>query len=62
MNAPVVSITPAGSRPTVRRLVLVPANGRSAGAVRRFRLARLRLEDREVARADRFSHLTRSYD
>jgi hypothetical protein len=46
----------------VRRLVLVPASGRSDGAVRRFRLARLRLEDREVARAERFTHLKQSHD
>jgi hypothetical protein len=63
MNGPVVSITqPAGTGATVRRLVLVPAGGRSAGAVRRFRLARLRLEDREVARTERFAHLTRVHD
>jgi ribosomal protein S14 len=46
----------------VRRLVLVPASGRSDGTVRRFRLARLRLEDREVARAERFAHLRAAHD
>jgi len=46
----------------VRRLVLVPAAGRSDAAVRRFRLARLRLDDREVARAERFAHLKRMHD
>ena len=47
----------------VRRLTLVPtANGRSDAAVRRYRLARLRLEDREVARAERFAHLKRAHD
>jgi len=46
----------------VRRLVLVPAGGRSDATVRRFRLARLRLEDREVARAERFAHLKRMHD
>jgi hypothetical protein len=46
----------------VRRLVLVPASGRSDSSVRRFRLARLRLEDREVARAERFAHLKASHD
>jgi hypothetical protein len=40
----------------------VPTAGRSDAAVRRFRLARLRLEDREVARADRFKHLERGHD
>jgi hypothetical protein len=46
----------------VRRLALVPTNGRSDATVRRYRLARLRLEDREVARAERFAHLKRSHD
>jgi ribosomal protein S14 len=46
----------------IRRLVLVPATGRSDGAVRRFRLARLRLEDREVARSERFAHLKAAHD
>jgi hypothetical protein len=46
----------------VRRLALVPTRGRSEAALRRFRIARLRLEDREVARAERFAHLKRSHD
>ncbi len=46
----------------VRRLALVPTTGRDAGTVRRYRLARLRLEDREVARAERFAHLKRTHD
>jgi hypothetical protein len=46
----------------VRRLTLVPVDGRSDAAVRRFRIARLRLEDREVARAERFAHLKRAHD
>ena len=46
----------------VRRLALVPTDGRSEAAVRRFRLARLRLEDREVTRAERFNHLKRAHD
>jgi hypothetical protein len=46
----------------VRRLALVPTAGRSEAAVRRIRLARLRLEDREVARAERFAHLKRGHD
>jgi hypothetical protein len=53
--------TPRTSQP-IRRLVLVPASGRSDTAVRRFRLARLRLEDREVARAERFAHLKNAHD
>jgi hypothetical protein len=48
-----------------RRLVLVPASPRSdrgASTVRRYHLARLRLEGREVDRAKRFDHVKRSYD
>jgi hypothetical protein len=52
---------------TARRLVLVPAAASPrerppAPGVRRFRLAQLRLEGRDVARAERFTHLKRSYD
>jgi hypothetical protein len=49
----------------VRRLVLVPAEprtGRGDASVRRYRLARLRLEGREVPAAKRFEHCKRSYD
>ena len=53
---------PAPRNTPVRRLVLVPAGGRSDANVRRFRLARLRLEDREVARGERFAHLKRMHD
>ena len=42
----------------VRRLALIATSGRSDASVRRYRLARLRLEDREVARAERFAHLS----
>ena len=48
-----------------RRLVLVPVGppaGRSDTSVRRYRLARLRLEGREVAREERFAHCKRAYD
>ena len=48
-----------------RRLVLVPSPPRTErgdGIVRRYRLARLRLEGREVAREQRFDHVKRSYD
>ncbi len=48
-----------------RRLILIPASPRADrgdAAVRRYRLARLRLEGREVARAQRFDHLKRTYD
>jgi hypothetical protein len=56
--------SPAASARTtpVRRLALVRTDGRSEAAVRRFRLARLRLEDREVSRAERFAHLKRAHD
>ena len=47
-----------------RRLVLVPSAPRTErdGIVRRYRLARLRLEGREVGREQRFDHSKRSYD
>jgi hypothetical protein len=48
-----------------RRLVLVPAvprTERGEGIVRRYRLARLRLEGREVGREQRFDPSKRSYD
>ena len=48
--------------PTARRLVLVPASGRGDELVRRYRLARLRLEPRETRGDPRFEHLKRSYD
>jgi hypothetical protein len=49
-------------RPSARRLVLVPASGRGDELVRRYRLARLRLEPREVRGDERFAHLKPSYD
>jgi len=55
----------AASASAARRLVLVPATPRRepAGApLRRYRLARLAVEGREAARAERFSHLKRTYD
>jgi hypothetical protein len=50
-----------------RRLVLVPAatsprDRPASPGVRRFRLAQLRLEGRDVPRSERFTHLKRSYD
>ena len=49
-----------------RRLILVPASparsGRGDAMVRRYRIARLRLEGRDVSRAERFDHVKRSYD
>jgi hypothetical protein len=54
-------MTPPTAKP-VRRLALVPTTGRDDATVRRYRLARLRLEDREVARAERFAHLKRAHD
>jgi hypothetical protein len=52
---------------SLRRLVLVPAatsprDRPLSPSVRRFRLAQLRLEGREMPRAERFAHLKRSYD
>jgi hypothetical protein len=47
----------------IRRLVLVPAEPRrSEVRVRRFRLAQLRLESREVPREQRFEHCKRCYE
>jgi hypothetical protein len=48
----------------VRRIVLVPAGSRDerSDAVRRYRMARLRLEGRDVPYESRFSHLKRQYD
>jgi hypothetical protein len=58
-SAAAARTTPAA--PSVRRLVLVPSDSpRSQEGVRRFRLARLRLEGRETS--ERFAHLKRSYD
>ena len=48
--------------PVARRLVLVPASGRGDELVRRYRLARLRLEPRDEAGDRRFEHLKRTYD
>ena len=62
MTQPTASLTAAAAGLPVRRLALIPTGGRSDASVRRYRLARLRLEDREVARADRFAHLKRAHD
>lgn len=48
--------------PVARRLVLVPASGRGDEPVRRYRLARLRLEPRNTRGDERFAHLKRTYD
>ena len=55
------------STSTARRLVLVPAaptprDRPLTPGVRRFRLAQLRLEGREVPRAERFAHLKHTHD
>ena len=55
------------STSAARRLVLVPAatsprDRPLAPGVRRFRLAQLRLEGREVSRSERFTHLKRTHD
>jgi hypothetical protein len=58
-------MTSPASDSLVRRIVLVPADNRDDrpdGAVRRYRLARLRLEGRDVPAGERFSHLERRYD
>jgi hypothetical protein len=48
--------------PVARRLVLVPADGRGDELVRRYRLARLRLEPRQTTGDERFAHLKHSHD
>lgn len=62
MHIPTATATVSAAGLPVRRLALVPTFGRGDAAVKRFRLARLRLEDREVARAERFAHLKRSHE
>jgi hypothetical protein len=52
---------PPRARPSARRLVLVPASDGDE-LVRRYRLARLRLEPRRVTGDERFAHIKRSYD
>ena len=61
MTPPIGSSSAAAELP-VRRLALVPTNGRSDATVRRYRLARLRLEPRETRGRDRFAHLKQSHD
>jgi hypothetical protein len=56
------SSSPAGA---TRRLILVPSgpsSSRGDEMVRRYRLARLRLEGRPVGKEERFEHVRRSYD
>ena len=58
---------PMPTSSAARRLVLVPAatsprDRPVTPGVRRFRLAQLRLEGRDVPRSERFTHLRRSYD
>jgi hypothetical protein len=53
------------SPPGARRLVLVPASprsGRDDELVRRYRMARLRLEPRELRGEERFAHLKQFHD
>jgi hypothetical protein len=60
-----VHMTRSSAPAPTRRLVLVQADpraSRSDSGVRRFRLARLRLEGRDVPAAERFEHCKRSYD
>jgi hypothetical protein len=55
---------PSGKAPPrARRLVLVPAaSGRDDELVRRYRLARLRLEARDTRGEERFAHLKQFHD
>lgn len=54
--------TPDPPPPAARRLVLVPASGRGDELVRRYRLARLRLEPRQTQGEERFAHLKQRHD
>ena len=57
-SLPAVSHTSAPpAPPRARRLVLVPADGRDDELVRRYRLARLRVEARTTRGDERFAHL-----
>ena len=59
-----LSMKTSSATTPARRLVLVPAApraGRSDDGVRRFRLARMRLEGRDVPAAERFAQSRRSY-
>jgi hypothetical protein len=62
MTSPALPARTADKGPPVRRLVLVPASGRGDELVRRYQLARLRLEPRETRGAERFAHLTHPHD
>ena len=56
---------PAEPPPRARRLVLLPSaeeSGRGDELVRRYRLARLRLEPRETRGDERFAHLKTFHD
>ncbi len=66
-NRPIVTDHAHMDSTVARRLILVPAAASPrerppTPGVRRFRLAQLRLEGREVPRAERFTHLKRVYD
>jgi hypothetical protein len=62
VSTPPAPAKPRGA-PTARRLVLVPAAAaRGDELVRRYRLARLRLEPREMCGEDRFAHLRGRHD
>ena len=62
MNSlPAVSHPSPKAQPRARRLVLVSA-GRDDELVRRYRLARLRLEARTTRGEERFAHLKQFHD
>ncbi|HYI18027.1 MAG TPA: hypothetical protein VD836_04930 [Solirubrobacteraceae bacterium] len=55
-------MTSPASAAATRRLILVPSAPRGDEMVRRYRLARLRLEGRPAGKEERFAHVKRSYD
>jgi hypothetical protein len=55
----------SSSAAATHRLILVPSGPRADRGddmVRRYRLARLRLEGRPVGKEERFAHVKRSYE
>jgi len=58
-------MTSSSAAAATRRLILMPSGPRAERGdemVRRYRLARLRLEGRPVSHEQRFDHVKRSYD
>ncbi len=64
-HAPALRHTALMTRPLLSRFLLIPEERASAApvpAVRRYRLAELRVAGRRTADGDRYGHLKRVYD